>query len=281
MATIAHLSDVHFGRHAPEVVAALATWLPQRKPDLVVVSGDLTQRARVEQYRQACEFLDTLEQQGLAVLAVPGNHDVPLYDIVRRFARPLHRYKKYIADELCPYWENDRLAVLGLNTARSMTFKDGSISREQLEIIRDSFSKPEEKLRVLVTHHPLFGMPVEGEQTRTARHSQDALRAAGEAGVDLLLAGHFHRSAHQLLGHEEEASEHVETMGSTLVVQAGTAASTRVRGGEPQSFNWIEAFPDGIELTVETWHGDGFRPGPPVRFAHKDQSWRVVEGEWV
>jgi 3',5'-cyclic AMP phosphodiesterase CpdA len=274
MATIAHLSDVHFGRHDPAVVAALEEWLPKRKPDLVVVSGDLTQRARVEQYRQACAFLDGLEAQGLSVLAVPGNHDVPLYDVVRRFTRPMNRYKRFIAEDLCPYWENDALAVLGLNTAHSLTFKDGTISRDQLQLIEQCFDDAAAKLRVLVTHHPL---------TATAKRGADALRAAASAGVDLLLAGHLHRSysgASHAAHHVEEASEHIEKAGFALVVQAGTAASTRMRG-EPQSFNWIEAFPDGIELTVQSWDGCGFRPGPEARYAHAHGSWRPVEGEWV
>ena len=276
MATIAHLSDIHFGRHDPAIVAALEEWLPKRKPDLVVVSGDLTQRARTEQYRQACAFLDRLEGQGLSVLAVPGNHDVPLYDVVRRFTRPLKRYKKFISEDLCPYWESEQLAVLGLNTARSLTFKDGSISREQLRLIEQCFEDAREKLRVLVTHHPLAATPM---AEATARRRRDALVAAADAGVDLLLAGHFHQS--HTARHPEEAGEHVDKVGSALVVQAGTAASTRVRGEEPQSFNWIEAFPDGIELTVETWDGSGFRPGPEARFAHAKRSWRPVEGEWV
>src|SRR3712207_1356312 len=99
MSTIAHLSDVHFGAHDPAVVAGVETWLDQNPPDLVIVSGDFTQRARVEQYRQAGEFLDRIEARGLKTLAVPGNHDVPLYDVVRRFARPLSRYKRFIDDE--------------------------------------------------------------------------------------------------------------------------------------------------------------------------------------
>src|SRR5688572_9036696 len=133
MASIAHLSDVHFGHHDPAIVAALEAWLIERRPDLVVISGDFTQRARVEQYRMACEFLDRLEQGGLDVLGVPGNHDVPLWDLVHRFTRPLHRYRRFIDDDLCPWFENDELAVLGINTARSLTFKDGRVSHEQME----------------------------------------------------------------------------------------------------------------------------------------------------
>jgi len=270
MATIAHLSDIHFGRHDPRLIEAIETFLSDRRPDLVVISGDLTQRARTSQYQLACEFLDRIEQHGLPVLAVPGNHDVPLYDIARRFVRPLDRYKRFIDDDLCPYWENDELAVLGINTARSFTFKDGSISREQLGLIRACFGTDNgDRLRILVTHHPLFSLPidVEGEPGKTAKRSSEALLAAADAGVDMMLAGHFHRSF------SKSARDIAENVGPALVVQAGTAASTRLRGGEQQSFNWINAHPDGTDLTVHAWEEGAFRPGRPARFSFDGKNW--------
>lgn len=270
MATIAHLSDVHFGHHDPKVVEAVEALLFERRPDLVVISGDFTQRARVAQYKLACQFVERLEEGGLQILAVPGNHDVPLYDVARRFMRPLHRYRKFIDEDLCPYWENDELAVLGINTARSFTIKDGSISLKQMRIIRESFATgSEDKLRILVTHHPLFALPIgdEDELTKVAKRSGDALTAAAEAGVDLLLAGHFHRSF------SRSARELVENVGPALVVQAGTATSTRLRGGETQSFNWIEADKDGITLTVSSWEDGGFELGKPARFIHDGENW--------
>ncbi len=272
MACIAHLSDVHFGAHDPKIVAVLERLLPELKPDLVVVSGDFTQRARVEQYRMACEFLDRLEQAGLPVLGVPGNHDIPLYDVARRFARPLHRYRRYIDEELCPWFETDGIAVLGINTARSLTFKDGRISHEQMALIRDRFhGVPPDKTRILVTHHPLFAMPI-GESeglTRTVGRHGEALEAIGEAGVHLLLAGHYHRA------YSRSAREMVETAGPELVIQAGTATSTRVRGDEVQSFNWIEIpVPARAKLTIFGWNGDTFSPGKPAHFAFDGARWR-------
>lgn len=293
MATIAHLSDVHFGRHDDAVVAAVEAFLAERRPDLVVISGDFTQRARVAQYRLACAFLDRLERDGLEILAVPGNHDVPLYDVVRRFVRPLHRYKRFIDDELCPWWENDELAVLGLNTARSFTIKDGSVSHEQMKRIRESFAEvPEGKLRILVTHHPLFAMPIgdEGGLTKVAKRSSDALIAAAGAGVDLMLAGHFHRSfaesAFSLRGHSGEEgepvpSELVENVGPALVVQAGTATSTRLRGEETQSFNWIEAGRDKVDLQVHAWEGNDFVRGARAQWAHDGERWHRATPEGV
>ena len=274
MSTIAHLSDVHFGRHDPEVVAAVEAFLAERRPDLVVISGDFTQRARVEQYRQAADFVDRIEAMGLPTLAVPGNHDVPLYDVVRRFARPLKRYKRFIDDDLCPYWEDADLAVLGINTARSLTIKDGSVSHEQLRRIRAAFGDVgDQKMRILVTHHPLYGLPLEDEQgklTRVANRSTDALAAAADAGVDILLAGHFHRAF------SVSAREMVDTAGPALVIQAGTATSTRLRGGEQQSFNWMTVVKDRVELQVHRWEDRCFVGGRPTFFEFVDGNWRFA-----
>lgn len=273
MATIAHLSDVHFGRHDPVLVAAVEAFLFAHRPDLVVISGDFTQRARVKQYEMACAFVDRIEAQGLTVLAVPGNHDVPLYDVVRRFVRPLDRYQRFIDDDLCPYFENDELAVLGLNTARSLTIKDGSISREQIRLIRKAFHKGEEgKTRILVTHHPLYAMPIgeEGALTKVVNRDQDALQAAADAGVHILLAGHFHRSF------SKSAREMVENAGAALVVQAGTATSTRLRGDEKQSFNWIEAHKGEVAIEVHAWEGIGFVPGKPASYSYDGEHWHFA-----
>jgi 3',5'-cyclic AMP phosphodiesterase CpdA len=271
MARIAHLSDVHFGAHDPEIVAAAEAWLTAERPDLVVVSGDFTQRARVAQYEQACAWMDRLEAAGLKTLAVPGNHDVPLYDVVRRFARPLHRYRRYIDDDLCPWFESDTLAVLGINTARSLTIKDGRINRDQMAIIRERFQDvPEAKTKILVTHHPLFAMPLgeEGALTKVVGRHECALEAVAEAGVHILLAGHFHRT------YARAAREMVENAGHALVIQAGTATSTRLRGDEGQSFNYIHAFRnDEIDLQVIAWEEGAFRGRSHARYAFDGENW--------
>lgn len=273
MAIIAHLSDVHFGRHDPIVVEALEIFLAEKRPDLVVISGDFTQRARVAQYEMACAFVDRLEESGLAVLGVPGNHDVPLYDVVRRFARPLNRYRRFIDDDLCPYFESDKLAVLGINTARSFTIKDGSISREQMQVIRETFAKaPPGRTRILVTHHPLFAMPIgdEGELTKVVKRHEDALLAVADAGVHILLAGHFHRSF------SKSARDMVENAGPALVIQAGTATSIRLRGDEKQSFNWIEASNTRVAVEVHAWDGATFAPGKPASWDYDGEHWHFA-----
>ena len=141
MARLIHLSDLHFGAHDPRLVDAVAERVDEEKPDLVVISGDFTQRARTEQFKEACEFLDRLREAGHDVLAVPGNHDVPLYDVFRRFLSPLTRYKRYIDDTLCPVHELPGVTVVGINTARSLTFSDGRINEEQMQFIRETFGR--------------------------------------------------------------------------------------------------------------------------------------------
>jgi 3',5'-cyclic AMP phosphodiesterase CpdA len=275
MARLIHLSDLHFGAHDPEVVEALAAQLDEEKPDLVVISGDFTQRARTEQFRQACEFLDRLREAGHDVLAVPGNHDVPLYDVLRRFLSPLTRYKRYIDDTLCPCHELPGMTVLGINTARSMTFSDGRISHEQMKFIRESFARSSRNsLRVLVTHHPLFALPVgeTGEVKSAVGRHELALDAVADAGVDLLLAGHHHTAS------THSARDLVTRAGAALVVQAGTATSVRLRD-ETQSFNRIETQGDMVAVTLQSWAGDRFEARSTQRYERENGEWRIAGAE--
>ena len=271
MSRIAHLSDIHFGAHDPLIVEATLAWIDAHKPDLVIISGDLTQRAKVEQFRQASAYLDRLRATGCPTLVVPGNHDVPLYDVVRRFAAPFYRYKRYIQNDLCPWFENDEVAVLGLNTARSLTIKDGRINHEQIALLGERFAKVSiGKTRILVTHHPLFEMPIvdEGALSEAVGRHRDAIAAVADAGVHLALAGHFHRT------YAEAAIKMVDTAGSVLVVQAGTTTSTRLRNDELQSFNWIHALRhDAVELQVIAWNGRAFERGSHERFSHDGKIW--------
>jgi 3',5'-cyclic AMP phosphodiesterase CpdA len=274
MARILHLSDLHFGAHDPRLVAAVEARVDEAKPDLVVISGDFTQRARTEQFEEACQFLTRLRDAGHEVLGVPGNHDVPLYDVLRRFLSPLTRYRRFIDDELCPFHELADAAVLGINTARSLTIKDGRINDEQVAHIRDTFLRMRDDLpRILVTHHPLFALPVgDGPELGKAIGRQDlALDAIAEAGVDLLLAGHNHRAS------SHHAPDLVTRAGSALVVQAGTATSTRLRD-EEQSFNLIEVAADDVTVTVQAWDGSGYASRDAQRYRREDGRWKLAPG---
>jgi 3',5'-cyclic AMP phosphodiesterase CpdA len=273
MARLIHLSDLHFGAHDERLVKAVEQKADELRPDLVVISGDFTQRARTEQFKEACEFLERLRESGHEVLGVPGNHDVPLYDVLRRFLSPLTRYRRFIDETLCPFIELPGVAVLGINTARSLTFKDGRISHDQIEFIRATFARtPSDVMRVLVTHHPLFAVPVGEQVERAVGRHESALDAIEDAGVDLLLAGHAHHAS------VHSASDLVTRAGGALVVQAGTATSTRVRE-QSQSFNVVDIGDGELTLTVECWCGSEFRPTDATRYKYEDGRWRVLKAQ--
>lgn len=275
MPRLIHLSDLHFGAHDQRLVDAVAERVDEEKPDLVVISGDFTQRARTEQFKEACDFLERLRDAGHDVLAVPGNHDVPLYDVFRRFLSPLTRYQRYIDDTLCPVHELPGVTVVGVNTARSLTFSDGRINQEQIGFVREAFSRSDPNaLRVLVTHHPLFALPVgeTGEVKRAVGRSELALDAAAESGVDMLLAGHHHTaSAHS-------ARDLVTRAGPALVVQAGTATSVRLRD-ENQSFNRIDVEGDAVMLTLQSWSDNKFESSTAQKYVREGDHWRIAGAE--
>jgi 3',5'-cyclic AMP phosphodiesterase CpdA len=273
MARLVHLSDLHFGAHDEDLVEAVERKIDTLKPDLVVISGDFTQRARTEQFKDACRFLERLRESGHEVLGVPGNHDVPLYDVLRRFLTPLTRYRRFIDETLCPFIELRGIAVLGINTARSLTFKDGRIGEEQVAFIRDTFARTDpDSVRVLVTHHPLLAIPVGEGVERAVGRNELALDAIEEAGVDLLLAGHAHHAA------AHQASDLVTRAGGSLVIQAGTATSTRLRE-QDQSFNVIDIDDGSVTLTVECWSDEGFRPADAQLYRYQEGRWRILKAE--
>ena len=272
MPRIVHLSDLHFGAHDPAIVTAVERRLDEEQADLVVISGDITQRARTEQFEEACRFLTRLRDAGHEVLAVPGNHDVPLYNVLRRFLSPLTRYKRYVDDTLCPFIEIPGAAVLGINTARSLTFKNGHVSHEQMAFIEDTFATTNpHQPRILVTHHPLFALPVgDGPELGHLMDDQEvALESIADAGVDLLLAGHNHRAS------VNDATKLVKGAGKSLVVQAGTATSTRVRG-DGQSFNRIDIDQTGCTVTIQRWTGGAFVSGDSQTFERHGEQWELA-----
>jgi 3',5'-cyclic AMP phosphodiesterase CpdA len=245
MRTLVHLSDLHFGRVDATLLDPLRDLVHRIAPSVVVVSGDLTQRAKSEQFEQARAWLDQLPGPQIIV---PGNHDISLYNVFRRFVLPLDRYKRYITDDLDPVYIDDEIAVLGVNTARSLTWKDGRVNREQVEKIRATLAGLDPAItRVVVTHHP-FDLPEGAKEDDLVDRARMAMEAFAECGVDLLMAGHLHQSHAGNTQARYKISEY-----AALVVQAGTATSTRGRG-EVNSFNVIRVEAQRIE--VERWGWD-------------------------
>jgi 3',5'-cyclic AMP phosphodiesterase CpdA len=270
--TIAHISDLHFGRHDPSVVEALLASLDRSGCDLVVVSGDLTQRAQRHEFEQARSFLDRI---ALPKLVIPGNHDVPLHNPLSRFLRPLDRYDRYVSAERQPLFADEEVAVLGLSTVRRLTGKNGRVSLAQMGAIRRIFGGlPGDVFKVLVTHHPL-AMPNPDDTLETVGRAEAALNAAAAAGVHLVLSGHYHRSS------SGEAPAHVARKRSVLVVHAGTAVSTRTRGGEVNTYNLIRIEPHHCHLSimVMAWAGEvGFAEVRHEPYVLREEGWRAEPG---
>jgi 3',5'-cyclic AMP phosphodiesterase CpdA len=268
MRTIAQISDLHFGRHSTTAAEDLLASLAANAPDLVVISGDFTQRARRAEFIQARHFLNRIPQPKLVV---PGNHDMPLYDLLGRFMTPFAKYHHYVSPVGLQgdLFRDEEIAVLGLNTARRFTRKSGRISMEQIAQIRRTFSDaPPEVFKALATHHPL-GFPSGERPLQLAGRSAPALEAIAAAGVHLLMSGHHHRA---LSGDRDIG---IGAKGSVLILHAGTAISTRVRGSEGNSYNLIRVAGARLSISVMTRiAGGGFCEGRSVSFELQQGRWQ-------
>lgn len=267
MRTLVHLSDLHFGRTDPSLLDPLVRIIQSIAPDLIAVSGDLTQRARPVQFKAARAFLDQLPAPQVVV---PGNHDVPLYDFVTRFTRPLARYRRYITDDLEPWFVDEEVAVLGINTARSLTFKQGRINETQIAGAQKRLCVlPPSIIKVIVTHHP-FDLPVGYQPGELVGRAALATEMLSDCRCDLLLAGHLHHGL---------AAEGSLRQGSLayepIIVQAGTATSTRGRG-ESNSFNVIVIERPHIEIRRYLWQEETgiFEPTESEHFERTTTGWK-------
>jgi 3',5'-cyclic AMP phosphodiesterase CpdA len=266
MRTLIHLSDLHFGRVDQTLLGPLHDLIHSIAPDVVVVSGDLTQRARSEEFEEARAFLDTLPGPQIVV---PGNHDISLYNVFRRFVKPLDRFKRYITDDLDPVYVDDEIAVVGINTARSLTIKDGRVNKEQVRRIHQQLDGLAPHItRIVVTHHP-FDLPTTFREQDLVNRAPMAMQVFAECGVDVLLAGHMHVS-HAA----STASRYQIDAYAALVVQAGTATSTRGRG-EVNSFNLLRVEHERLEVDRYGWDAltASFRVILTEKFLRRGRIW--------
>ncbi len=265
MRTLVHLSDLHFGRLDEKVLAPLRDTITALAPDLLVVSGDLTQRARAKQFRAARAYLETLPGPQLIV---PGNHDVPLYNLFARFFSPLANYRRIMTEDLEPTFIDEAIAVVGVNTARSATWKGGRINEEQVARVRAKICHlPDEMVKIVVTHHP-FDVPKESDEAdQIVGRARMAMEHLAECGADVLLSGHLHES------HVGHTADRYQIAGhSALVVQAGTATSSRTRES-PNSFNVLRLEGRHIEIVPYIWRETSFQPDPVLAFNHDEHGW--------
>jgi 3',5'-cyclic AMP phosphodiesterase CpdA len=262
---IAQISDLHFGRTTDAVAENLLAELRDVDATLVTVCGDLPQRARDTEFQAASTFLSRLPAPALVV---PGNHDLPVWPIWTRIARPWHRWRRQFGANPADVTTHsgDGLTVVGLNTARRSSlhvdWSRGRVNGRQVAAALQVFEEaPRGDLRVLVAHHPFLLEPRAGGRGLVGR-SDRALRQLRRR-ADLLLGGHLH------LAYSGVAD-------GLVVAQSGTTLSNRLRG-EPNSYNLIEA--DGDQLTVETrqWNGDRFDTYGRSTYARRDLEWSLLQ----
>ncbi len=261
MRQILHISDVHFGPpHREQVSDGVHQLVSRQPPDLVVVSGDLTQRARPEQFRQARAFIDRFK---VPVLVVPGNHDVPMYRFWERALAPFSAYRKHFAAELEPTFEDDQLLVVGVNTAFNWTVKDGRVTRAGLRrlkaLLAPGESTPGEptlgRTKIVVAHHPMVPAPRFDTQ-RVLGRAHAVIELLASSGVELVLSGHLHQT---WIGSTE--AHYPSGRRPVLLVHSGTSTSSRGRGCERgrNTCNWIRVSGREVEISHLGWDPDGGR----------------------
>lgn len=270
MRRVVHISDLHFGRVDEALVEPLIIAIRQASPHLVAVSGDLTQRARTAEFKAAGDFLRRLP---LPQVVVPGNHDIPLYNLLARFRDPLQGYRSHITSDLAPFYVDDEIAALGINTARSLTWKAGRINAVQVTAAGERLCGLAAGVtKIVVTHHP-FDLPSGADDHELVGRAEMALRGWAACGVRILLSGHLHTARVGNTGERFAIDGHC-----ALVVQAGTTMSVRTRS-ETNSFNVLHIADDGtVAIDRHLWDrvAGKFLLGPTERFCLHQGLWRQV-----
>ena len=232
MTLLLHASDPHFGTERSAAVDALVQLVHEQRPDVLLLSGDITQRATHLQFESARAFVARLQVP--AILAIPGNHDIPLFNLAARLISPYARYMHAFGRDLEPEFENDEVLVLTLNTTRRYRHVDGALSNAQIERVarRLELARPAQ-WRMVLMHHPVAVTREQDRHNLLHGHAAAVQRWAA-AGADLLAGGHIH------LPFVLPLRDHWPHLPRAMwALQAGTAVSTRVRADAGNSVNII------------------------------------------
>lgn len=261
---------MHFGKLDTTCIEPMLTAIRAVKPHLIVISGDFTQRARVEEFEQAKAFIKNLEHPHIVI---PGNHDIrPLYSPISRIADAYDRYKEYISDTLEPGFIDDEIAIASVNTVRRHAIKDGRVNKKQIENLAKWFERiDEKKIKIVITHHP-FDLPKGWSDFKLARRAKMAVHRLSEAGIDIYLSGHYHHSS---VAHTAERYNIDDY--SAIAIQAGTV-SIRQRK-EVQSFNLIFIEHPTVRIDTYLYNSDKniFELFASNTFNQKGKEWKVVK----
>ncbi|GGJ90388.1 metallophosphoesterase family protein [Pseudomonas matsuisoli] len=263
--TLLQISDTHFGTEQPAVVAALEAHVREFGANLLILSGDITQRARESQFAAAQAFIQRLEGYGVPhTLVIPGNHDIPLYNLPVRFLQPYRNYRRHFGRDLEPIFENDELLVIGLNTTHPSRHKDGLVTSSQVRKVAERLQRcAPDKLRIVVAHQPFGSMEI-SDLSNLQHGALAALLRWADCGLDLVMGGHIHLPYVLPL-----SNQYPSLSREVWIVQAGTTLSSRVRGTSPNSFNRVLVEPNR-QVRVERWD---FQDGEFVLGADFDLHW--------
>ena len=269
MRRLVHLSDLHFGRDRHELLAPLVQAVNQLAPDVVVISGDLTQRATARQFAAAAAFIRDLSAP---VLTIPGNHDLPLYNLFLRIALPWRRYRHWINADLEPKFMDAEIAVVGVNTVNRFVWQQGWFRTHELRRVCAEFGGTTDKrIHIVVVHHPLEHQPE--EHKHLMRNASRGVQALSDCGADVVLSGHLHNWW-------ADPFAKVEGRRSAIQVHAGTSLSNRLRG-EVNDFNLLEIEPDKITVHRHAFSDESltFAAVAPVTFIAGSGGWsREIAG---
>ena len=280
MLTLLHLSDLHFGPpFVPEVGEAVLVAAAQLRPDIVVASGDFTQRAKRNQYSQARAFLDRLPR--VPTVVVPGNHDVPLYRLFERIFQPYAHYQKYISAELESVLVRDDAVIVALNTTSPLRhIVNGRIARRQLDFCTAAFrDAPATAARIVVAHHHFAPAPDYEDEDDVMWRAREALDRFAELRVELILGGHLHRA---YIGNSLDVYPGQSRDSGIIIAQCGTSTSRRGRGREREknTFNLVAIGPDVTQITHYMYFHEigGFAPFSRHTFPRRDRRYLPDSG---
>jgi 3',5'-cyclic AMP phosphodiesterase CpdA len=261
MLNLLHISDLHFGPFfVPAVADALVEKLHELEADILINSGDFTQRAKPHQYDEARAFMHRLPR--LPRVDVPGNHDVPLYRVAERIFAPYALYREYISPELDQVLRHEKAVIVALNTTKPLrTIVNGRLDDWQLELCARVFGDaPAQALRIVVAHHHFAPAP-DYEGSHVMPDAKRALDRFSELKVDLILGGHLHRA---YIGNSLDAYAGANREHGIVIVQAGTSTSRRGRAREREknTFNYIQIADEIVRVThyMHFSDADGFQP---------------------
>jgi 3',5'-cyclic AMP phosphodiesterase CpdA len=261
MITIVHISDLHFGREQVEVIDQLINALARIEPNCVIVSGDITQRARKSEFVSACAFLNSLRWPKLII---SGNHDIPAFNLIDRFINPWRKWHLYTEYELEPVQKGTGFIAIGINTARRFgalfDWSRGRINEEQTNTIATQLRTVDsESLRLVVAHHP-FWLPEKYKERRVVGGRDGALAVMKKSGVDIILSGHVH-------------SAYTKVVNGIIICHAGSAISDRLDADSSNSFQVIYGNRQKLTIVTHEWQAPCLVPTKQRFYKRFSDAW--------